>query len=348
MSERNFETIVEGGYYKGKDGEVVGPAVRTDDAYRQWKCGKYSYTEDGFFYHDKRDCKYDLIARVNQDGTPWVEPVEQTEPEKRLPQLGEAWLTRDGLVAHVRYALPGGIYPLGGYILSRHGKRTETWTAEGCSIIDCDTHPNDLVEYIGPIEQLPVVDKAEDDQSRGSDSIAIAIGGVYSTDDLDPHVCDHEFSCDVRELSVKLIDGRDAWFTKAKGGLWECVGIGECEEAAPSAKQVLENVDAELFNKALAGERGEDQQRIANEVAKLGAMLLRKNADYGSSAWKRPVLAPHINPGDSILVRMSDKIERILSLATKPPEVAEEKVEQTIDDFAGYWILAKAAPGRAK
>lgn len=161
MSERNFETIVEGGYYKGKDGEVVGPAIRMDDDYFPWKVDEYSYTEDGFFYHDKRGCKYDLIARVNPDGSPWVEPVEPveksepaTEPEKRLPQPGEAWLTRDGLVATVKARDEAsdfyGRY-LSGVVLFDNGEAVARWRDDGASYSD-EVHSLDLVEYIGPIK----------------------------------------------------------------------------------------------------------------------------------------------------------------------------------------------------
>ena len=69
-----------------------------------------------------------------------------------------------------------------------------------------------------------------------------------------------------------------------------------------------------ILEEALTGNRGADQMAIAQEVVRWGALLLRKNADYGSSVWKSPILAPDCDPGVAIRVRMSDKINRLASL----------------------------------
>lgn len=103
------------------------------------------------------------------------------------------------------------------------------------------------------------------------------------------------------------------------------------------------DADEALLQDALANGRGEDQKRIAETVCRIGATLLRKNADYGGSAWQSPVLAPSMNAGDAIRVRMSDKINRLATLSTKSAEVSES-VDDTLADLAGYCILELARP----
>lgn len=100
---------------------------------------------------------------------------------------------------------------------------------------------------------------------------------------------------------------------------------------------------------ALCGTRGEDQKRIAEHGLKWLTMILKKNNDYGSSAWKAPVLIPDAQPREAILVRMSDKIERLAVLYSRSVEaskVAEvnESYEDTIGDLGAYCLLYLAAP----
>lgn len=91
-------------------------------------------------------------------------------------------------------------------------------------------------------------------------------------------------------------------------------------------------------------DRGGDQARIAAACLDFADTILRKNADYGSSVWKVPVLCPGLNPGDAIKVRMSDKIERLASLANKPPEVVGESYDDTLFDLAAYAVLYLCRP----
>lgn len=100
---------------------------------------------------------------------------------------------------------------------------------------------------------------------------------------------------------------------------------------------------SELIVKAVSGESGDVQKRIAETGIDLIEKLLKKNADYGSSAWQVPVLAPSLNVGEAILVRMSDKISRIHSLMQQPAEV-NESLEDTIKDLGAYCLLYLARP----
>lgn len=88
-----------------------------------------------------------------------------------------------------------------------------------------------------------------------------------------------------------------------------------------------------------------DQKRIAEVGLDFIATLLMKNADYGSSAWNPPLLKPTLDPGDAILVRMSDKAARIASLATKDAQV-KETLEDTIKDLGAYSLLWLSRPKR--
>lgn len=98
---------------------------------------------------------------------------------------------------------------------------------------------------------------------------------------------------------------------------------------------------------ALRGDRGPEQAAIAATGIDWILTLLKKNRDYGSSAFKRPILAPNLCPAMGILVRASDKIERIRSLAGKDAEV-EESLNDTVKDLGAYcllWLVAQQLEG---
>lgn len=101
--------------------------------------------------------------------------------------------------------------------------------------------------------------------------------------------------------------------------------------------------ELDLLRQALSGDRGEDQQRIAREGIALVGLLLRKNSDYGSSAWQPPILAPDMSPREAIQCRMSDKIQRFIQLQSRQAEV-EESLEDTVRDWTGYGLLWLGAP----
>jgi hypothetical protein len=81
---------------------------------------------------------------------------------------------------------------------------------------------------------------------------------------------------------------------------------------------------------------------IEQECDELKKLLIAKNADYGSSFAKSPVLYPTMPPKTAILVRMSDKINRIGNLVmlakTEKTEV-NEPLTETVKDLAGYCLL---------
>lgn len=79
---------------------------------------------------------------------------------------------------------------------------------------------------------------------------------------------------------------------------------------------------------------------IAETGVSIVATLIRKNRDYGSSAFESPVLMPGSRADSGILVRMSDKIQRIRSLITgATPNVISESLVDSFRDLAGYCIL---------
>jgi hypothetical protein len=104
------------------------------------------------------------------------------------------------------------------------------------------------------------------------------------------------------------------------------------------------NEDFRLVESALTGERGEDQRRIATLGVIWLQTLLAKHADYGGSVWKEPILLPGTEAGDAILTRMSDKIERLRTLRTRPAEVVGETYGDTIGDLGSYCLLWLARP----
>jgi hypothetical protein len=90
---------------------------------------------------------------------------------------------------------------------------------------------------------------------------------------------------------------------------------------------------------ALNGKNGEDAQRIAAAGVEVLSMLLRKNRDYGSSAFREPVLAPGMTPRLAMQCRMSDKVARISTLMSGQQAEVDESIRDTMSDLAGYIIL---------
>jgi hypothetical protein len=105
-------------------------------------------------------------------------------------------------------------------------------------------------------------------------------------------------------------------------------------------QQCLETVRA-----AMDQNPAHPQRMIANELMKLGDLLIRKNSDYGCSAWQEPLMAPGVNPRTAILVRMSDKVARVHALMQQNGTgLVEESLEDTIRDLQGYCLLWLACP----
>lgn len=104
--------------------------------------------------------------------------------------------------------------------------------------------------------------------------------------------------------------------------------------------------DLLLVAQASSGERGLDQRLIAETGIAWVATMLRKNHDYGSSAWKPPILAPELPFDVAIRVRMSDKIERLVALLKQENEVIGESRADTIGDLGSYCLLLLAGMRR--
>lgn len=81
------------------------------------------------------------------------------------------------------------------------------------------------------------------------------------------------------------------------------------------------------------------QKRIWDSCERMKLQLLRKNADYGASVFKVPVLAPWITPGDAIRVRISDKLARLTHLMTTDALITEESIHDTVIDTSAYFML---------
>jgi hypothetical protein len=111
----------------------------------------------------------------------------------------------------------------------------------------------------------------------------------------------------------------------------------------------IEQDKRDYITEAVMGRHGEDQQRIAKVGLDWVNTLLAKNADYGSTVWDSPKLAPYVNPGIAILTRMSDKIDRLINLSKKNgPQVHTESFDDTISDLGAYCLLYLARPNREK
>jgi len=98
----------------------------------------------------------------------------------------------------------------------------------------------------------------------------------------------------------------------------------------------------ERINQALRSDNP-DQRAIASRGLEVVAMLLEKNAAYGSSAFKPiSVFARGMDPLAQIHVRMDDKLARL----AWGHQISDESFEDTIRDLAGYCILELVARDR--
>lgn len=79
-------------------------------------------------------------------------------------------------------------------------------------------------------------------------------------------------------------------------------------------------------------------ERIREECERLRATLETKNAAYGNTASRAPILAPNLDPATALFVRMSDKISRLQSLIGGA-DANDESLDDTIRDLAGYCVL---------
>jgi hypothetical protein len=98
-------------------------------------------------------------------------------------------------------------------------------------------------------------------------------------------------------------------------------------------------IDFDRIRQAAAGQHGEDQKRLVSAGLSVVDTLLRKNADYGGSAWQVPVLAPKLTPREAIQCRMSDKVARLARLLSGEKAQVSESIEDTMKDLAGYAVL---------
>lgn len=103
-------------------------------------------------------------------------------------------------------------------------------------------------------------------------------------------------------------------------------------------------INFDRIRQAAAGQFGEDQRAIVTEGLAILDMLLRKNTDYGGSAWQTPLLASHLSPREAIQCRMSDKVHRLARLLSGEQAAVSESVDDTMADLAGYAILWRSAP----
>lgn len=111
-----------------------------------------------------------------------------------------------------------------------------------------------------------------------------------------------------------------------------------------SEKKMSREEDLNLVREALQGCHGDDALRIAGVGMRIVSTLLRKNKDYGNSAFESPELAPGVTALEGIQTRMSDKVKRLRRLLAGNDAAVQESVVDSIGDLAGYamlWISLK-------
>lgn len=111
------------------------------------------------------------------------------------------------------------------------------------------------------------------------------------------------------------------------------------------SKEILRKLTP-LMQSAILGKSSKDQQDIAKIGLQWVNLLLGKNSDYGSTIFKAPRLRPALSPTDCVLIRMSDKIDRLTNLALNGKQEINESFDDTIRDLGAYCLLYLIAKSR--
>lgn len=119
--------------------------------------------------------------------------------------------------------------------------------------------------------------------------------------------------------------------------LISCCGVSKSRDEYHAAIEAWNDYSAEYQLKNLAKC---SQEKISEVVKRLRGMLISKNQNYGNSAFCSPILLPHLKPEAALLVRMSDKVARLASLASGEKDRVGESLSDTLYDLAGYCVLA--------
>lgn len=83
-------------------------------------------------------------------------------------------------------------------------------------------------------------------------------------------------------------------------------------------------------------------QRIQEICDSVKDLLIRKNKDYGNSAFTAPILAPDVSVSQALCVRLSDKINRMRNLLKGAEDHVGEPLVDTVKDTIGYLVLLLA------
>lgn len=117
-------------------------------------------------------------------------------------------------------------------------------------------------------------------------------------------------------------------------GRLDCVTVDDAEQ-----DEIIKAV-AEYRGEIAAVTGGSDARDIVSIFDEAKSVALKKNHDYGSSVFTPPVLSPALSADAAILVRMSDKINRLQTLMSgQCAQVADEAAADTMRDLGTYAFL---------
>lgn len=86
-------------------------------------------------------------------------------------------------------------------------------------------------------------------------------------------------------------------------------------------------------------DKGSVEEKLATWLNGLHEVLVAKNKNYGNSALIPASLVPTLTVKQAILVRLSDKIKRLQTLAAGEQDKVGESFDDTLQDMAGYIAL---------
>lgn len=144
---------------------------------------------------------------------------------------------------------------------------------------------------------------------------------------------------DLPPMPEEKFESSTSFFCPVTPAVENCV-----EKESESNPPEVISINLDMIRQANAGQNGEDQQRLASIGLGVVDTLLKKNTDYGGSAWETPILAPNMTAKEAIQCRISDKIKRLQKLLSGNTAQVSESVEDTMKDLAGYAILWLGCP----
>ncbi len=175
---------------------------------------------------------------------------------------------------------------------------------------------------------MKIGDKIRINQVEGFFEYQIKEGGIYTVANIDEYGFDftdgkNEFYCffeDDEDFEYELVNEE---FDK------------QMSAVSDMTKPITINTDELVAQLKEITEKGDNVSKHKEICNKLNDIYRKKNHDYGNSFGETYEKLGII----SAVTRITDKVNRLQSLATKEQQVQDESIQDTLMDLANYSIM---------